>query len=336
MNRYIIILIVSVLCISCAATNKFHTSVEYLSLYQDNVSEGYKLLKTWRDYSVEENGDTLIYNQYEVESRQLYHRVYLKTIDLEKHGQETEWYSNGHLRFVGFNEDGKREGIWNFYSYKTGKLEEYGRYKKGKKEGFWTFVDSLGNKTATFSYSNDELYGNFQLYSKNGEVYKEGLYENGKLITSKQLLDVSSHPQEVKDKDFTLISCDNAKKQARTQCRKDNFNIAARIIADYPGFEEDRKVTGTALVYVEVNEQGKISDFEILRSLSPRFEEEILKLKDIEFIFEPAICDGNPCKSSTILNLAYFPPEGTFYYDPFMHNPQFFMPPPPNFTPPNF
>lgn len=336
LKKLFVLTFVSIAFFSCA-TSKYHTSDEYIPLYEDKVDIGFELIKTWRDYSVERQGEVLIYKQYEVESRLLYHKVFLKKSTLEKHGEEIEWYGNGNLRFKGMNLDGKKDGRWEYYSFKTGLLEEYGRYTKGKKERTWTFLDSLGSKTATFNYLADKLHGEFVLYTEDGDIYKKGIYDKGVLKNISKLTEVDFHPQEITEKDFKLYSCDDAdEKEARKQCRKDNFNSAARIIAEYPEDEKNRKVTGTALLYIEINEDGKISEFKILRSISPHFEAAINKIKEINFVMEPAYREGTPYKTSHIISLSYFPIEGTYYFDPFMFHHNTFQPPVPNFTPPSF
>jgi antitoxin component YwqK of YwqJK toxin-antitoxin module len=51
-------------------------------------------------------------------------------------GPVTEYHTNGEIRVTGSLKNGKKDGMWKYYT-PQGRLEEIGKYANGEKTGLW-------------------------------------------------------------------------------------------------------------------------------------------------------------------------------------------------------
>ncbi len=97
-----------------------------------------------------------------------------------EHGEWKFWYEDGSLAWKGEYLEGKKTGLWEYYSPdgKTKKKEE--NWKEGKKDGVYKEWYPNGNLKLEINYKADYLDGSYKSYFDNGSVFIETNYIQGK------------------------------------------------------------------------------------------------------------------------------------------------------------
>ena len=66
--------------------------------------------------------------------------------------------------------------------YPNGQLEYVGRFENGVEHGIWEYYYENGTRKYTESWANGKEHGVHLDYSRDGQVYRELHYENGRLV----------------------------------------------------------------------------------------------------------------------------------------------------------
>jgi len=87
-------------------------------------------------------------------------------------GNFQEQYPNGKLKIKGYLNEGKRDGIWEYY-YDNGYTWSKGVYKDGVRDGYSMVYHENGVKKIQGEYKNGKAFGIWKYWSDNGELVKE-------------------------------------------------------------------------------------------------------------------------------------------------------------------
>lgn len=126
----------------------------------------------------------------------------------KKHGEYEAYYLNGKIQAKGRFKDGRKVGIFKYWSYDNDTLEIFnfqngvaegvyrkkikdkliidGVLKSGLQDGLFVSYDGFGDTLMTQWYQNGIPNGGFEIREKNGNKIK-GFYDAGKLIFSVNL-----------------------------------------------------------------------------------------------------------------------------------------------------
>ncbi len=274
--------------------SKYMTSDKYASKYNNHVDDGYRLIKTWYHYSVETNGSEYIYKQFFPTTMQITQRYSFKDSDLlHRNGLAEEWYDNGSRISKGYYINNLKEGEWEYYAYESNTLFQFGKYQKGLKEGTWTTIDTSATIRATHSYKHDKKNGPFKYFDEDGNLFREGIYENDELSYDTTYIDKNPYHFHVGDKMPVLIDCPNLPNKQRMKCKEGTISS---LQIHYPEFERRMGIEGQVIVRFVINERGKIENLIIIRGLSNGIKKSVMKAFPMESIWEPGIDDGKPVK----------------------------------------
>ncbi|MCB0664056.1 MAG: hypothetical protein KDC24_15020, partial [Saprospiraceae bacterium] len=132
--------------------------------FKDQLEEGSKLIGSDEDLTLERTVDkTFIFKYYNPTTKQLLERVtYFDRALTIKEGPAAKYNNEGLVILQGNYKENYRHGPW-IENYNTGAPKSRGSYDSGDKTGKWE-------------------YFNF-----NGELSKEEVWENGELLSEKQL-----------------------------------------------------------------------------------------------------------------------------------------------------
>jgi hypothetical protein len=86
----------------------------------------------------------------------------------------------------------KKQGYWIIYStysnssaYAINYKQQEGRYKNNLKTGLWKEYYYTGNIKNCINFENGKPHGSIKIYSENGELREEGVWEKNKWIEYK-------------------------------------------------------------------------------------------------------------------------------------------------------
>jgi antitoxin component YwqK of YwqJK toxin-antitoxin module len=99
-----------------------------------------------------------------------------------KYGYWETYYSNGNLCSKGSYNNGEKVGIWKEYHYTNGQLNSKGLYRDTKKKGYWEYYFSSGNLCSKGEYLNGEREGRWRHYDNSGNLIRNDLYRQDKIV----------------------------------------------------------------------------------------------------------------------------------------------------------
>lgn len=79
--------------------------------------------------------------------------------------------------------------------------------------------------------------------------------------------------------------------------------VAPRV--QYPKQAEENQVQGTVVIRFAVEEDGTLSDFEIIRSADPLLDEEALRVVKLSPPWEPALENGEPTRMHMVIPIIF-------------------------------
>lgn len=217
----------------------------------------------------------------------------------------------------GWYDSGEKDGKWKYFHAQTGKIIGFENYKSDKLDGDQIIYDSMGNEQLIAKYTNDEKNGNWKLYypatrqvwidynfkedSLDGELityYSSGKtkrqekYDMGKILSSKcyneSAVEIDYYPVFTKagfQPDIQTYIGDNLQ---------------------YPEEAKDAKIEGKVLVRFVVNENGNITDVEVLKGIGYGCDEEAVRLVSQMPPWIPARLDGKPYKTYQTLPIVFW------------------------------
>jgi antitoxin component YwqK of YwqJK toxin-antitoxin module len=268
------------------------TSQEYADKYTDQLESNTKVIRTWFHYTVELVDESYILKKYYPETKQLTdYYTYSNHMLFMKEGVCKEWWDNGNKKLEGSFKDNKHTGEWTFYD-NDGLVTKTGFFRKGLREGKWTFNRKKEVRLGVFNYSNDLRNGPFELFNSAKKSIAKGTFFQGKLesvdwdtedstqyqrfLTSPMIdqmqTDQTAATEECNDFDFEDRRRE-CTKEALTKITADNF--------EYPSFDFEKGVEGTAFVSFTIDAEGQLSDIKVLRGLTKSSSEECQRVAEM-------------------------------------------------------
>ena len=86
------------------------------------------------------------------------------------------FYQNGQLKEIGFIENDKKIGEWNYYSDKGIKLAQCEFNSLGQKHGEWLIWDTTSTLRAQMFYKNGIRKGKWEIYGQHGKLIIQKIY----------------------------------------------------------------------------------------------------------------------------------------------------------------
>jgi hypothetical protein len=100
------------------------------------------------------------------------------TLNGERHGPRTDWFSNGRVWLEGEYLRGERVGRWS-ENYWSGTPRFEGRYARGKLEGTETWWFANGNREWEIERRKGERHGRERWWHESGQLRRDGRFLSG-------------------------------------------------------------------------------------------------------------------------------------------------------------
>lgn len=119
-------------------------------------------------------------------------------------GKWTDYNEDGSLISVIHYDNGVEEGETTYY-FRSGAIRFTGTYKQGIKEGIHQeYEESPYRLLSVATYKDGQLDGAFKAYNE-GELWRDCLYKEGKLVSEKQYLNGKIHILRMLDESGNLV-----------------------------------------------------------------------------------------------------------------------------------
>jgi TonB family protein len=259
----------------------------------------------------------------------------------KKTGQWKTYYLNGKIAIASNYTNGALDGEWKMYDSVTMSVIKDGRYKKDKRDGKWLYYnndgkligsehylngmlngeqlayDSIGSVVCQFNYVDNVKEGNWRIYYpgtkqiwidyyfkgdsidgllksyyQSGSLKRSENYHMGKKLDSKCY---SSHGEEIEC--LPILTNAMFKTDVMTYIG-DNLT--------YPESAKAKGTEGKVLVRFIVNENGRVSDVEVIQSIDKECDAEALSLVSHMPPWIPAQVDGIPYKTYQTLPIVFW------------------------------
>lgn len=233
-----------------------------------------------------------------------------------RNGDFIYYYSNGNKKMEGAYRDNLRTGMWKFYDYEDGmvhKEEQYagdsldgparyyssrtkkvtreGNHVNGKEEGLWKEYNSDGSMSGEVTYVKGKKEGVSIAYMERGFVEKT-TYKAGEALES-HLFD-GNGSEITKKKDKKKINSSGAIYTYVEQMPAPGYNyndfLSENIV--YPDSARRHNVEGRVIVKFVVDEEGKVNDLTIVKSVSPEIDEEAMRVVSLFPQWKPGMQNG--------------------------------------------
>lgn len=214
--------------------------------------------------------------------------------------------------------------------YKEGGKQSIFHYEKNKLVDTCTKFHSNGQPSEIRYYnklSSDTLYKVIQIFSNDGKPYLdkdgngyikkniskdktiEGAYKNGRKSGTWKEFDFKKKEEREEEyvdgvfvkgnfKDENGVNHSYTIREKLPEFKggiKAFYEFLSRKLV-YPTEAKSSRIQGRAVVSFIVNEDGKLSDFTILKSVSPDIDEEALRVMSLSPKWSPGIQNGKPVK----------------------------------------
>jgi len=199
-------------------------------------------------------------------------------------GKSSYWYKHGQLKSQSIYKNGKQVGKASTW-FENGQTESEKNYTEGKCEGKSTGWYENGQLKSESDYINGQYDGVIKTYWKNGTVKRKDQYTKGKFMNGTCY---DSLGKEIEH--FEL--------EAMPQYDGGDTQLLADISNNtrYPKVSRDSGIEGRVLVRFAVNEQGGISNIDIMEGINSELNREAVRVVGKLNSFKPGSYDGNPVK----------------------------------------
>ncbi|MBK8808556.1 MAG: TonB family protein [Bacteroidales bacterium] len=192
--------------------------------------------------------------------------------DGKKHGIYTDWFENGKINYTGSYLEGERTGEWNYYFENEQKSATI-RYEKGEKtsEQYWNEDGSQlteireANKLPEYPGNND----NFGLYVKKNITFPQNMVYIG-------VEGIEYSPLVTDKSELKAFKRDNILPQYPGI--NNSFKFLIQINAEYPKHLLNLGIEGLVFVSFIVDKEGNMNNVEIVKTVHPKFNKEVLRL----------------------------------------------------------
>jgi len=201
-----------------------------------------------------------------------------------KNGKLIDWYKNGQVK----NETNYTNGVQTGKSiswYENGQIKSETTYLNNKAEGKSKNWYQNGQLKSDCDHINNQYDGDIITYWKNGNIkrkdkYKEGKFQNGTCY--------DSLGKEIDHFDFEVMPKYTGGDNRLMSDINDNIQ--------YPVRSRDNGIQGRVIVRFAVNEQGGISDIDIIQGINEELNIEAVRVIRELKRFKPGYDDGEPVK----------------------------------------
>lgn len=180
------------------------------------------------------------------------------------------------------------DGDFVFYSY--GHKRSEGVYKKDRKEGMWKYYNDSGTLEKERFYRNGSLDSIEINFYTSGEVRSKTGYANGKFMYDTYF----NKDGQIEDNPFKEITDTAAFIPTRFKGDIDNYFYQSMSI---PGDDLIEGTRNMELFSFAIDTTGEVVDFDIVKSISPKFDHEFYRLFSLMPKWEPATKNGKPIKT---------------------------------------
>ncbi|XZF16575.1 TonB family protein [Chitinophagaceae bacterium MMS25-I14] len=181
-----------------------------------------------------------------------------------------------------------------------GKEIREGQYKNGVKEGVWKYFNERNSSLSNESnFTRGTLNGTETFYDSTGKVTGKRVYDNYKLVSetvidslsaSAIILDGNQADSE-KMKHFVWVE-----KMPEFPGGKEGLNRFLMQNMTYPMEEREAGRQGVVAVRFTIDENGVPGDFDVVKSVSPGCNMEVLRVLTSMPAWSPGIYKGKPIK----------------------------------------
>lgn len=225
-----------------------------------------------------------------------------------KNGQASIYSDQGVLESQGNYKNNKRNGEWKFYSRYTGKISQEGNYLNGDKTGKW-ITYKKGFKSSETTYKNDIENGPFQQYDSLMNVINQGVYVDGEITEQtieESLFTSADEVFYIVEQVPYLSSCKGiVDDEERTNCSTKALLEYVYSNIKYPKLAREYGVEGQVIAQFVVDENGDVTDIEIIRGICQDMKEECLKIVQSLPSWEPGMQAGKPVKVKYTLPIKF-------------------------------
>ncbi|MCB9279049.1 MAG: TonB family protein [Lewinellaceae bacterium] len=293
MKRSLLLCLLSVLSISSTFAQK---PKKY---YADQVGKDEKML--FADYQsilIKTADGVFVQKIYYPEKKQITHLLTFKDDKFKiLDGPYKEWYDNGTPWKEGAFLNGKKEGIWSFYSFETGKKEETGAYLNNERSGRWARLDSTGMVKEEMEFKAGVLNGPNKIYNRAGQLAIVRTYENGEM-TGEEKLDTGNPIDTMKMVEVIpyMAGCENDDPDAQKQCSDRKMLESIYLQIRYPRTARENGLEGSAVLRFVVEKDGSITGVTALRGICRDIEAECKRVIGLMPQWAPGRQNGEPVR----------------------------------------
>ncbi|MGB0840486.1 MAG: TonB family protein, partial [Chitinophagales bacterium] len=177
-----------------------------------------------------------------------------------------------------------------YYHYDTDKLSGQGKYKENEKEGKWESFDDKGRLKERLNYQAGLREGRFVQYDSLSNVINEGIYKADTIFEQTNNSETAENTLPI------LSSCATVNLEERQECfHKTLFKHLGRVVR-YPSVAREYGVEGTAYVRFTINEDGTMSDIEVMSGLCASIAKECKRVIKTLPEWSPGLQNGKRVK----------------------------------------
>ncbi len=179
---------------------------------------------------------------------------------------------------------GKNDGEVELY-YSDGSKKLSGRYDDGKKVGKWNYYyPNSGKDWIKLEYNEDVIIGDIYVYFESGDLKRHEVRKDDKVVS------YEGYSEDRKEIPYESLFI---------EAKYDGDDVSTFIGRElkYPITALMEGKEGKVSVQFIVNEDGSISDAEVIQSLSEDFDKEALRIISVMPAWKPAKIDGVAIKS---------------------------------------
>jgi TonB family protein len=180
------------------------------------------------------------------------------------------------------------------YFYKSGAVKSCGRFEQNKGEGEWIHFFENQNKESEGKFRNGKREGKWIFYHENGVIGSVEIYEADSL-QKMRCWDEKGVPQSVCYEE--QIAEFPGGQSAMMEFLGENLQ--------YPGMLREMGITGRVVVSFNVDQEGNLSNFIIIKSVDEEFSKEVLRILPLMPKWTPTISHGRVLQTRFTLPIVF-------------------------------
>lgn len=210
-----------------------------------------------------------------------------------KDGKSIAWYKNGQIKSETNYIAGKINGK-SFTWFENGKTKSKKNSLNNKNEGKSYEWYENGQLKSESDYIENQYNGLINTYWKNGKIKRKDAYIDGKFQNGTCY---DSLGKEIKHYDLEVMP--EYKGGDRQLLMDISYNT------NYPKRSRDSGIQGRVLLRFAVNQQGSITDIEILEGINSELNKEAVRVLSTLKRFKPGYSDGEPVEVYYLIPITF-------------------------------